>query len=255
MENLLKLLTQPKLLVVPALLGLVGFGYNKLRAHAGAVSAVVDAARERASEIGNEPSAPSGKFTLPELRRKLKTTALSEGDAEPPPAPPAGELELVHYQAPLGDNAAYVTPAKSATKRPAIVWIMGGMGFGLSETSWQKAPYDNDQSARLFREAGIVTMYPALRGANGNPGRHECFLGEVDDILAAAEFLAARPDVESDASLFGRAQHRRHHGAAGCGEQRAVSSRLCFWTDRRRARLRQRRLPSERRARSRVEGA
>ena len=33
-------------------------------------------------------------------------------------------------------------------------------------------------------------MFPSLRGGNDNPGRKEGFLGEVDDVLAAADFLA-----------------------------------------------------------------
>jgi len=41
-----------------------------------------------------------------------------------------------------------------------------------------------------------VVMFPALRGFSGNRGKPECFLGEVDDILAAAEHLANRPDVD-----------------------------------------------------------
>src|SRR5262249_50730652 len=47
-----------------------------------------------------------------------------------------------------------------------------------------------------FREAGIVTMYPSLRGGNDNPGAKEGFFGEVDDVLAAAEFLAGQKFVD-----------------------------------------------------------
>jgi acetyl esterase/lipase len=41
-------------------------------------------------------------------------------------------------------------------------------------------------------------MYPALRGSNENPGKNECFLGEVDDVIAAHAYLAARQDVDPD---------------------------------------------------------
>ena len=47
-----------------------------------------------------------------------------------------------------------------------------------------------------YRDAGIVTMYPSLRGGNDNPGSREGFLGEADDILAAADFLARQPGVD-----------------------------------------------------------
>jgi pimeloyl-ACP methyl ester carboxylesterase len=143
-----------------------------------------------------DPGKP-GELTLPGLRKELKTT-IGDGqrDATAAPEPPAGDLEKVYYDAPLGKNVAYVTPVKPGPRRPAIVWLIGGFGFGISEEMWTPGPRDNDQSAMAFRKAGIAELYPALRGANQNPGHHECFLGEVDDVLAAAEFLAQRPDVD-----------------------------------------------------------
>lgn len=46
-------------------------------------------------------------------------------------------------------------------------------------------------------------MYPALRGGNGNPGQLEGFYGEVDDILAAAEFLAKQEFVDPNRIYLG----------------------------------------------------
>jgi len=142
-------------------------------------------------------SAPTGKYTLPGLRKALKSS-VGEGqrDDTPAPEPPPGVFEKVTYTAPLGRNVAYVTPVRPGARGPAIVWIVGGFGFGIDEGLWGTAPRDNDQTAAAFRKAGIAQMFPALRGANQNPGHHECFLGEVDDILAATDFLAQRPDVD-----------------------------------------------------------
>jgi acetyl esterase/lipase len=39
-------------------------------------------------------------------------------------------------------------------------------------------------------------MFPSLRGGNDNPGYQEGFFGEVDDVIAAAEFLAKQPHVD-----------------------------------------------------------
>ena len=39
-------------------------------------------------------------------------------------------------------------------------------------------------------------MMPSLRGGNDNPGRREGFLGEVDDVLAAVDYVAALPYVD-----------------------------------------------------------
>ena len=110
--------------------------------------------------------------------------------------PPAG-FELVHYQAPLGSFPAYVTvPPDKSAKHPAIVWIAGGFDNSIGDTPWAPATPDNDQSASAFPKAGIVTMYPSLRGGNNNPGYIEGLYGEVEDVIAAGKYLAGRPDID-----------------------------------------------------------
>ena len=133
---------------------------------------------------------------LRELRRTFVTSLFTDADPTPAPTPPAGVLELVQYSAPLGANRAYVTPVHEGARRPAIVWIHGGMDWGLGSYLWEESERDNDQSGGAFREAGIVEMYPSFRGSHDNPGRAECFYGEVEDAIAAAEFLATRADVD-----------------------------------------------------------
>jgi dipeptidyl aminopeptidase/acylaminoacyl peptidase len=49
-----------------------------------------------------------------------------------------------------------------------------------------------------FREAGYIVMMPMLRGENGLPGEYTLFYHEVEDVLAASTFLAARPDVDTN---------------------------------------------------------
>ncbi len=141
--------------------------------------------------------------SLRDLRREHTTRLVSDGDPTPPDVPPPDELELVRYQAPLGENHAYVTPLQAGPQRPAIVWIHGGFDWGISRSFWEPQERRNDQSGAAFREAGIVQMYPSLRGSNGNPGRNECFFGEVDDVIAAAEHLATRADVDPDRIYLG----------------------------------------------------
>ncbi|MBJ72700.1 MAG: peptidase [Sandaracinus sp.] len=146
-----------------------------------------------ARSLAADPVGPD----LATLRQTFQTELrLPAAPPERPPTPPEGTVELVRYPAPLGENLAWVTPPREQAPGPAIVWIIGGFDFGLGDTPWRPAPRRNDQSARAFREAGIVTMYPSLRGFMGNPGARECFYGEVDDILAAARWLATRPDVD-----------------------------------------------------------
>jgi alpha/beta superfamily hydrolase len=119
-----------------------------------------------------------------QLTRKVKIN-------EPVPEPPAGVLKLVEYQSPIGEMAAYVSPSPGDGKRHAgIIWLFGGFDNSIGEIAWQKGPPKNDQSAIVFREAGLLMMYPSLRGGNRNPGYTESFYGEVEDVLAAADYFA-----------------------------------------------------------------
>jgi acetyl esterase/lipase len=134
--------------------------------------------------------------TLPGARAKFQTKVHGyEGD-KVAPEPPPDSFQLVHYDAVPGKLAAYLTPdPKDGAKHPAIVWITGGDCNSIGPV-WMPSHPSNDQTAAQYREAGIVTMYPSLRGGNNNPGRKEGFYGEVDDVLAAADFLAKQPYVD-----------------------------------------------------------
>jgi dipeptidyl aminopeptidase/acylaminoacyl peptidase len=104
---------------------------------------------------------------------------------------------MVRYDSPVGKLAAYLTPdpGDGGRKHLAIVWVTGGDCNTLDEL-WRPAPGNNDQTAAAYRRAGIIMMFPSLRGGNDNPGRHEGFFGEVDDVLAAADFLTRQSYVD-----------------------------------------------------------
>lgn len=151
---------------------------------------------------GQQPPAPSlpsgasptaGKAeSLPEARRAFKTRLVRQvAQNEPAPEPPAALFRTVRYESPAGKMAAYLSqPPKDGKKHPAIVWVFGGFGNDIGDPAWSNFPASNDQSASAFRKAGIVMMYPSFRGGNDNPGFQETFLGEVDDLLAATDYLA-----------------------------------------------------------------
>lgn len=139
-----------------------------------------------------------------EARAAFKTKIFDKpATRTPAPDPPYGVFEKVRYKAPLGENAAYITPVKEGTKRPAMVWIGGGFDWSIDEGSWQPRPRENDQSARAWREAGMVLMVPSLRGCNDSPGNREYFLGEAADVVAAIDFVATRPDVDTSRIYLG----------------------------------------------------
>ena len=172
---------------------------------AGEQSTLSEALADEVEELGeaDRAAAVAELRRLPPLgqaRRGFRTQLRFEpGPGTPPEAPPRDVFELVRYPAPLGPSPAYVSvlPASARnTKKAAIVWIIGGFDFGISSYAWEPQPRENDQTAAAFREAGMVLMLPALRGFSGAPGRPECFLGEVGDILAAGRYLASRPEVD-----------------------------------------------------------
>jgi dipeptidyl aminopeptidase/acylaminoacyl peptidase len=135
--------------------------------------------------------------TLTEARKGFQTKlARRESAHEPVATPPEGVFQVVRYTSSAGELPAYLTPDPGdGARHPAIVWITGGDCNTIGDV-WSKADPRNDQTASAYREAGIVMMFPALRGGNEHPGPREGFLGEVDDVLAAADFLAKQSYVD-----------------------------------------------------------
>ncbi|HLJ55872.1 MAG TPA: prolyl oligopeptidase family serine peptidase [Chthonomonadaceae bacterium] len=148
---------------------------------------------------------PHERFaTLVEARRGFKTSLRPQaGDRQPVDNPPPSVFRLVQYPAQPGSLQAYLTPdPRDGRRHPAIVWITGGDCNSIGEM-WNPRPRSNDQTAAQYREAGIVLMVASLRGGNDNPGKKEGFLGEVDDVLAARDFLAQQPYVDPDRIYLG----------------------------------------------------
>ncbi len=121
----------------------------------------------------------------------------------PPDVPTGPEFKLIQYKSPVGDLPAYVVPDPGdSQKHPAIVWITGGDCNSIGDV-WTAKDREDDQSACAFRKAGIIMMFPSLRGGNENPGQREGFFGEVDDILAATDYLAGLPYVDPERIYLG----------------------------------------------------
>jgi dienelactone hydrolase len=120
------------------------------------------------------------------------------------PRPPANKLRVIKYTAPLGEMPAYISiPRNDAQKHPAIIWLVGGFANSIDRDVWAAAPESDDQSASAFWQAGVVTMYPSLRGGNQNPGVKESLYGEVDDVMAAYRYLAKLPFVDTNRIYLG----------------------------------------------------
>jgi acetyl esterase/lipase len=133
---------------------------------------------------------------LSQARNAFKTHLSFSGQGPGAPAPPAAIFRKITYSSPIGPLGAYLTlDPKDGSRQPAIIWITGGDCNSIGDV-WSASPRNNDQTAAAYRKMGIVMMFPSLRGGNDNPGRHEGFYGEVDDVLAAYDYLSSQPYVD-----------------------------------------------------------
>jgi acetyl esterase/lipase len=150
-------------------------------------------------EAAPEPTEgrPGPALALAEARRGFVTKLARRGRAGPAAQPPAGLFRVVRYDAAPGPMVAYLSPEPADRARhPAIIWLTGGDCNSIDRGCWDENAPPFDQSASDYRKAGIIMMFPALRGGNDNPGAREGYYGEVDDVLAAARFLRQQPYVD-----------------------------------------------------------
>ena len=102
--------------------------------------------------------------------------------------PPTGVKEITYDSGNLRLKAWLSDKPADGNKHPAVVYAHGGFSFAKSEwTSMQE-----------FIDQGFVLMAPTLRAENGNPGNFEYFYGEVNDLVAAADYLANVSYVDKD---------------------------------------------------------
>ncbi|GGH69824.1 dienelactone hydrolase [Filimonas zeae] len=144
------------------------------------------------------------EHTLAEARKGFKTQLIKINKIEDPAEEPPQDLfSIVSYPTPIGNMTAYLGKIPDDGKlHPAIIWITGGFGNDIGDV-WSEASPDNDQSAADYSKAGIIMMHPAQRGGNGNPGSDESFFGEIDDIIAAADFLAKQKGIDPNRIYLG----------------------------------------------------
>ena len=132
--------------------------------------------------------------------KQVPTDYQTDGPADEPPA--GNPYVKIKYPSKVGDLVAYITPdTKDGKKRPAIVWAHGGFG-GIGAYYWSPQPASNDQTPKAFLDAGFVVMLPSWRGENENPGKFELFYGEVDDAVAAVDYVSKLPYVDPNRIYF-----------------------------------------------------
>ena len=156
------------------------------------VAGMVAQAEREAQEAAARPPQ-----SLAEARQGFHTAIKTPASGTALPDPPESLFVRADYTGGEGRTlAAFVTPdPRDGQQHAALVWITGGDSNSLGDF-WKAGTPDNDQSASAFRQAGVVMMFPTLRGGNIDTGKKEFFFGEVDDVHAAANRLAKLPYVD-----------------------------------------------------------
>lgn len=162
-------------------------------------------AQEKRVQQERTEVAASGGNAFVQARHGFSTRVSDPASPSGPlPQPPPHWFVRSDYVNPQNYTlVGYISPDPADGKRhPAILWLSGGDTNTLGDF-WTAGPDANDQSARAFREAGVVMAFVALRGGNGHRGQREFFLGEVDDVLAAVRQLAQIRYVDPDRIYLG----------------------------------------------------
>src|SRR5262245_10020011 len=142
------------------------------------------------SHLINAPGFEAQDEDYAQARSRFQTKLIRKGPSPQKqlmPNPPAG-VTMVEYTS--GDLRLKVwinRPSDDVSKHPAVLYLHGGFAFSAGD--WEQS--------KPYRDAGFVVMMPILRGENGQPGAFSYFYNEVDDVLAAAEYLIKEPYVDS----------------------------------------------------------
>ena len=100
---------------------------------------------------------------------------------------PADVLQVTYSESP--SLTAWLSPPDNQNvgqKQPAVLFLHGGFAFGG----------DDWEMTKPYRDAGYVVMTPTVRGENGQAGDYSMFYDEVQDVVAAADYLAKLPYVD-----------------------------------------------------------
>lgn len=126
-----------------------------------------------------------------EARKTFRTKLFRSGPSPQPVTEeiriPAGVQKIEYVSGDLHLAAWVDGPPADGEKRPAVLFLHGGFAFGG----------DDLEMPQHFRDSGYIVLEPVLRGENGQPGDFTLYYDELDDVLAAADVLAALPYVDS----------------------------------------------------------
>jgi formylglycine-generating enzyme required for sulfatase activity len=126
-----------------------------------------------------------------QARSRFRTKLVRKGPAPQgwtPTKPSEGVSEVEYASGELRLKAWVNRPTDQDRKHPAVLYLHGGFSFDLGD--WEQT--------KPYRDAGFVVLVPILRAENGQPGAWSYFYDEVDDVLAAGDYLSKQPYVDTN---------------------------------------------------------
>jgi dipeptidyl aminopeptidase/acylaminoacyl peptidase len=122
-------------------------------------------------------------------RSSFQTRLLFEGPSpqrSEMPKTPDGVREAAYRSGDMNLKTWIAMPEQSRARSPAVIFLHGGFAFGA----------DDFDMARPYLTAGYVVATPILRGENGQEGHFSMFYDEVNDVLAAADYVRRQSFVD-----------------------------------------------------------
>ena len=154
-----------------------------------------------------------------QARSRFHTKLLRKGPAPQPfttITPPPGVTEVEYRSGELRLKAWVNRPIDGGKPYPAVLFLHGGFAFDV----------DDWNLTQPYRDGGFIVLVPILRAENGQAGSFTLWCDEVDDVLAAADYLSAQPFVDASRlyvagssaggtlSLFASMTNKRFRAAA-----------------------------------------
>jgi dipeptidyl aminopeptidase/acylaminoacyl peptidase len=144
-----------------------------------------DAQRQNGSASGPPRDLAAFRAKHPTRLRRHGPPPKSWQDPTPLRVPP-GVKEVTYASDGLQLKAWLSQIPNDGKQHPAVVFCHGEFWFGNEDWDVLKP----------FLDAGFVVMTPRVRAENGNPGEFEYYYGEVNDVIAAGQFLAGQPGID-----------------------------------------------------------
>ncbi len=103
--------------------------------------------------------------------------------------PPPGVSECSFKSGNLTLKAWINKPEHNTNKKyPVVVFLHGGFAFGKGDWDMTKP----------FRDSGFIIITPMLRGEDNQEGFFSMFYNEVDDAIAATEYIRQQPFIDEE---------------------------------------------------------